>query len=303
MPLLIAFALNISLISLASIRRLIFTCGAITIPPPEHYRPRYLHVDVGRGLAILAVIIIHLTLILSAHLSHYDSQLNIIGSLCRFAVPFFLIFSAATLHYDPTRTTEFFLPKMKRIAIPYALTVLGYCCFIGIPLVKAPKLILTGEAAPQFYFIPLLFQLYVITPFLVRFTGRRYLVAITLILSILFFYLLRVHTIYGVTNFLCYIFYFAYGMCHAERIKNGTPLLDLKYCFCIVLLYAIIFSLFPGRYGNDQFIFAIVALEIFLTIKQRIPIQTTLGLLGRYSLWIFLFHWWALKWFESLAFG
>ncbi|MGM0629397.1 MAG: acyltransferase family protein, partial [Patescibacteria group bacterium] len=82
--------------------------------------------DFSKGIAILAVIIIHTVFIMNAFsedLSVYSLQWNEgINRVMRFAIPVFFISSGALLFLtglDKESLKDFYLPKIKRIFIPY----------------------------------------------------------------------------------------------------------------------------------------------------------------------------------------
>jgi surface polysaccharide O-acyltransferase-like enzyme len=127
---------------------------------------RNLAIDVGRFVAICAVVAIH-----SVDKSHYDGVSDasgaldageVIDQLSRFAVPFFFITSGyflALKRLDHVWSVVWDI--VKRISIPYLIWTLAFNLFdarsrsgVFHPVLFLPRLFLQGGAAPHLWFLP-----------------------------------------------------------------------------------------------------------------------------------------------------
>ena len=158
------------------------------------YRPacrtaRLPEIDFLRCLSMLAVITIHVT---STYL-HGESRVLILGmnlsfllnQAARFSVPMFLLLSGFSLGLagDPPPRRPFWKKKALQTLPPYLLWTgiytlsnvdfhlpdLASRCRDPLWVVKT---VLTGQAAPHLYFIPILLQLYLLYPLLARWVRR-----------------------------------------------------------------------------------------------------------------------------------
>lgn len=132
-----------------------------------------------RGLAILAVLVIHI----QAYLPKiYDSPQVLLyialDQFCRFCVPLFVILSgyglAKRYGTQHIHLKSFFKRRALKLLPPYILwSLVTYCMIYAIPewrsFQKPTSLILQlllGQVDYQLYFMVLIFQLYMIFPFL-----------------------------------------------------------------------------------------------------------------------------------------
>lgn len=158
------------------------------------YRPacraaRLPEIDFLRCLSMLAVITIHVT---STYL-HGESRVLILGmnlsfllnQAARFSVPMFLLLSGFSLGLagGPPPRRPFWKKKALQTLPPYLLWTgiytlsnvdfhlpdLASRCRDPLWVVKT---VLTGQAAPHLYFIPILLQLYLLYPLLARWVQR-----------------------------------------------------------------------------------------------------------------------------------
>lgn len=144
------------------------------------FRDRIDFFDFARGLAILAVIVIHVAFFIR----FFDEKISFsslvwneqINRVARFAVPVFLISSGALLSLPGLQKESlknFYLSKIKRIIFPYAFfSFFATYLFSGVSnsffqyLSRATKEFLTGGALPAYWFVSVLLQLYILYPFL-----------------------------------------------------------------------------------------------------------------------------------------
>ncbi len=136
--------------------------------------------DFAKGIAITAVILIHVAFLLA----YFSDDLPLsflswnegINRAMRFAIPVFFISSGALLflqNFKIETLKGFYLPKIKRLVIPYvafsffATFATSKGSFIlSDYITTALKDLLTGGALVPYWFIPVLFQLYLLYPLL-----------------------------------------------------------------------------------------------------------------------------------------
>ena len=135
---------------------------------------RYSNFDGLRGLATIAVILIHITA--PMHQSG-DLFLGLINQACRFAVPVFLILSSWGLdHQDALDNSKNYLDFLKQRLtklVPYYLVwsliylaLNGYMTSWNFNLAGTLQALLLGQASYHLYFIPLIIGLYIFYPIL-----------------------------------------------------------------------------------------------------------------------------------------
>ncbi len=300
-----------------------------------------------RGVAITAVVLIH-----------YFSELSYIylrptlgnyfiffDQLARFSVPLFIILSGFSLSKKYLHTELnlwlFFKRRVLKLLPLYVLwSVFSFCVFHWIPVwgndATTPAnffmSLILGRIDYQLYFLPLIFQLYVLFPFIFRIftrTPARTLVCSALIQAALFFFFSRNPHTDATTYFytdqaqyqlsFSWIGYFVGGMWLATygfpvAIKRVLPLLALGG-----LAYATYAAQHAIRSGLDP-LFALTftrftillwivpsVLTLMLFTQSRywhhLPsvVQTVMSWLGKHSYLIFLSHTLALRiLFESV---
>lgn len=147
-------------------------------------RRRYLpEFDDLRAIAIVGVVTIH-GIIPMLHHGRGSFAYNyglLLNQLARFCVPLFLLLAGflVTYHHDlkePGAVGPFLRRRLWRVAVPY-----GVWTFLGLlesrprgmgPLLRA--LFLGQGYYGQLYFVPLIMQLYVLSPLLFRAIGHRF---------------------------------------------------------------------------------------------------------------------------------
>lgn len=159
---------------------------------------RIREIEYLRGLAIIAVVAIHVTALgLTHNFSTFDIFINLVS---RFCVPLFLFIAGIVLIYKYDEKTfsyrKFITKRLKDIGIPYLIwSFIGFTMFlIGNPF-SIRELLLTfllgsGRLFYHLYYIPLLFQCYFLLPLVLKYIDKKYFVLGTGLLqtSILFVY-------------------------------------------------------------------------------------------------------------------
>lgn len=150
---------------------------------------RLTSIDFLRVFAMLGVICIHVT---AAYISA-ESRAQLFGmnlafllnQATRFSVPLFLLLSgfALGLGQKPVPYPVFLKRRCLRVLVPYAVWTVLYeianCGFspgawlAALTPAQLGRDLWTGQAAPHLYFIPIIFQFYLLYPLLRRWVDRR----------------------------------------------------------------------------------------------------------------------------------
>jgi probable poly-beta-1,6-N-acetyl-D-glucosamine export protein len=133
-------------------------------------------IDALRIFSILAVLIIHTTTrtIEATHANLIDFPFTLfLNQAARFAVPLFFIISGFLLEVNSEpkiKYWEYFKKRFGRVAVPYVFWSAVYYLFIyNQNHDNFFKVILTGNASYQLYFIPALCIFYLLFPFFHKF--------------------------------------------------------------------------------------------------------------------------------------
>lgn len=255
--------------------------------------------DVMRGIAILAVIVIHVIYFyLREDPTAYRSWLDPINNVLRFAIPWFLITSGVLLPSGLASTKEvlaFFKRRFAALYIPYivltAVIVAGY----GLPLSAFPQFLATGNALVPYYFLIVLAQCYLLYPFLVKVKNSPWAFTGLFLFSLVCFLLTDTWHIGNIPFVGQYIFFFFYGIYKRnELLQTETRPRGTKHWLGIMMTAAIIFLAFRTFQYNVSLFYAIPFFYIFYAIHERLKrtagLYRTLAHIGQNSLWIFLLH-------------
>lgn len=244
--------------------------------------------DFIKGIAIIAVILIHSIYLFVEKFPDYDTfWLDTINNLSRFAVGFFFIASGALLTAGLTKK------KLIRIFAPYA----AFCIVVGLFQNKPADLIVgsifRGDLLPQLYFIPVLFQFYLLFPWLAKFRYKKYFLPVSIIVSYAAYVVPALAYIGGVYTFGPFLFLFAFGMAYAEKLKSKKTFDNIDVWLLIIPIYIGLQFMLPGRYFNSRFFYApalFVVLHDTWHKFEAVQNAKILGSMGRLSLWIYLIH-------------
>lgn len=156
-------------------------------------KSRFLGIDLLRGLAALAVVMIHaggeIVYSESGELTP-DLWVRILTQACQFAVPFFLAtsfyFMVGKLLKSPEQFSgrDFLRSRVTRLLVPYLLWSLIYLAFRAVKAVQSAGglaqlfqdpifLIFLGGSGIHLYFLPLLFTGSLLIPLLHRFAFSK----------------------------------------------------------------------------------------------------------------------------------
>lgn len=282
----------------------------------EHTSTRLAHIDVLKGLAILAVLLIHSADRYKAfHLSPIAAEQalslpNLLISICRFGVPFFLICSGALLsvgNQTDRSLTNFYWRKLKRIGVPYLVCCSIIALYYQMDVSLAVRQAVTGTICVPYYFVVLLIQLYLLYPFLSHFAARSWFLPLSLFISVVTAFSAEAGGLGAMLYAPRYLYFFAYGMHHSSAIRTGQPgafKTTRQVCLAMLLIFFIFYALFPGAYSNYRFVYAIALFNLLLiqlgTICRWSSAWWLLRAIGQRSLWIFLTHYAVVSWVFGL---
>lgn len=179
-------------------------------------KARFLGIDLFRGLAAFAVVMIHaggeIVYSESGTLTP-DLWVRILTQACQFAVPFFLAtsfyFVVGKLLKSPEKFSarEFLRSRITRLLLPYLLWSLIYLAFRAVKAVQGGDLaqlvqdpiflIFFGGSGIHLYFLPLLFTGSLLIPLLHRFAFSRAPLGLSL----------KQLSVSSVLLFVCLLFY------------------------------------------------------------------------------------------------
>jgi surface polysaccharide O-acyltransferase-like enzyme len=159
------------------------------------------HIEYLKGLAILAVVVIHLINVFISRLTPHSSGWNLLvisDQITRFSVPLFIALSGFALAQKyashPPSFWQFLTRRSLKLLPPYllwsavyvlaALIVPAWSTFSGGTPVW--EVVLFGKAQYHLYFVPMLFQAYLLFPLLFPFSRKNPLAALALSFAIQF---------------------------------------------------------------------------------------------------------------------
>ncbi|MFP6600555.1 MAG: acyltransferase [Deltaproteobacteria bacterium] len=299
---------------------------------------RIKELDVLRGIAILAVVGLHISweFLRTAPLDQISGKaLAAIHLSTGFGVPLFVMLSGVGLALRYTRPMSwsdygsFMYRRASRLLPAYVawsmLMALRTDPALLWPPGRLASLFLTGNAGPQFYFIPLIFQLYLLWPLLrpaavaaQRTPLHAMVVAVVGTAFSLLWWQLSAHGVVGSGTLALpafFLLYMAAGLAltpHLERLRSAGRTCTVAAAVLAVTTAALMLQDFLGMLSPDAgmmarmiaatifrplpmaYIYATIAFSVFLAFAtgQRAEGRpaTALAELGRHSYGIFLVH-------------
>jgi surface polysaccharide O-acyltransferase-like enzyme len=288
---------------------------------------RDLSFDAFRGMAIVAVVAIHASLDgFSWDYSRADEPgfifLVLYLQLLLFAVPALIFMSGYWSAKRPIKSLRdyknFLARKLPRILIPYlfwSFILFGYR-IIKTNDINPQRIIMglfTGGACYPYYFIIVIAQLYIITPFIQYLNRKQYGLIFVLVLnvmSLLGLYLSRVFNVIlhlpAYLPFYSWIIFYEIGLLMGNRRnRKYTPTKANRFILLAILISLLIsqlegmvllfkfhnldFAGTPLKYST--FLYAACVIFGFLCLRQRLSsIPKLLVTMGTYSFGIYLIH-------------
>ena len=261
---------------------------------------RQIFFDFIKGLAILAVVIIHVQFIATGfYFYKYRYFLYTINLLARFAVPVFFICSGILLSSKAKTKSQwkhFYNKKIVRVFIPYILISVLTLLVTKVSLWHFPYAILTGKAQIPFYFIIILAQFYLLFPFLVKLKNKKWFLPTCFFISIITAWLPGLRYFQGFPIFLPQLFFFAYGLTHQNYFLNYNRRSSTRshWWWLIIAGYVMIFFIFPEVYYNQRYFYALAFFNLLFIYQPQIikskKLVSLVSKAGKNSLWIYLLH-------------
>ncbi|MDA3840550.1 MAG: acyltransferase [Patescibacteria group bacterium] len=267
---------------------------------------RYDFFDYLRGLAIIAVIVIHIGDSFYVEQSGNQVFIKLINNISRFAVPFFFI-SSGILLVRGNSLRQFFLNKTTRTFLPYFLITIMVGVYYNAGVLEIIRGFFAGKASLPYYFMAILLQFYLIYPFLVKYSKKKYFLHITFLITIIALFIEASWSFYGIPLFPRYLFLFAYGISQKDRFLSNSFSLGLKgkSFWIIVVLYYLFSSIYFQAYlYNVRIFYAIALFNLLFLLKdtlKNIPSYSFFCYLGRNSLWIYLIHYFIIQLIYPIA--
>ncbi|WP_339206410.1 acyltransferase [Paenibacillus sp. FSL K6-3182] len=221
-------------------------------------KKRYLELDFIKGISIIAVILIHTTAILISQETDEFSQITgiIINQISRFCVPAFL-FVAGILAYNSLLKISFISFMKKRIVeiiIPFIFwSTIGLLVWGDISIRNVIITFIFGFGPfHQLYYIPALFQMYLISPFRSKILKSNFSIIVLFILTILLFSFYQISSLnlFGLkesstinlvflTAFFSWIFYFSLGLAVGKNYQKVRDVIS-GFSFRKIIIFLII---------------------------------------------------------------
>ena len=227
-------------------------------------------ISIMNAFLCLCVCMIHIT---SAPLaeavvgSAFYAVVFLVNKVLCFSVPGFIFLSGFKLFgkyfNKQIDTKSFFATRIKKIVVPYAVSVLIYFVYFyakeWVGIRELPQFLLLGTLAAHFYYVVIAVQLYVLFP-LIKILFEKHIYAtiiISLLCTIVFNHFIRFT--YIDRFFGAYIFYFVLGMLFAKHNQHkfaNAHLLMWVVCFTFAALFHLYFAYISScgvlvyKYGN-----------------------------------------------------
>ena len=267
--------------------------------PVVKKKERQVFFDVIKGLAIIAVVMIHVTYIFQLTIGITNNQLflNFFNNISRFAIAFFFICSGILLTPIKGKSgwKDLYQRKFTRILIPYFLVSLVIFAFKPTSISDFIYNMVSGKLSVPFYFVTVLIQLYLLFPLLSHFRKSKYFLVVTFLLTIGYHLSPLTAFPFGIPLFIKFLFFFTYGMYFREYYLNYVASKKEFHVWVLIsLAYLLTILLMPERYYNHRYFYGIALFNILFYYKDRILQwkRTTkfFAAFGRNSLWVFLIH-------------
>lgn len=297
--------LGIVLVSLYGLIAYIFRFPT-SIPYSISRENRDGRLDQMRGIAMIGIVCIHIH---SYFEFFHPTDFNIttwtlfFSNLSRFSVPVFIFGSSLYLN----KKDDYWRSKFKSLLLPYTIAcIIGY--LIKYQTYSIPDFVirfLTGSIFAPYYFVPLLFQFYIIYYFL----PERILTDSNLIILLALSIIVNLLSNFNVFNNLFpewyaplsvfnFLFFFFLGLflkkfsiSNSSKIRLQFESQIFLFLASIVLLF--IFSLKNINLKNHHLVYPLLSILILnhiLPISAENYFSKSLGFIGKNSLYIFLLH-------------
>ncbi|MFL0194616.1 acyltransferase [Clostridium sp. WILCCON 0269] len=211
--------------------------------------------DIIRAVAIVAVIILHVSATALYQCKPYSTTYNItflLNQLSRFSVPAFIIISGMglTINYKENFSySKFIVKRFLKVVPQYVVWCVLYILIItkNFNIYGDLNDMVYGNVFYHFYFVPLIIEFYVIFPLIYRFIGKRWWLFFSLSITLFFLiysYYFKVITpeqwFWNKKNLFYWLFYFSLGGYMGKNIDSISEKLNKhRIIICIMFLFSI----------------------------------------------------------------
>ncbi|MCA1031328.1 acyltransferase [Bacillus timonensis] len=277
---------------------------------------RYGNLDMLRGIAIIGVILIHIsgTMLVTFVNGSFSEVIAIfVNQASRYAVPVFLFLSGLGLTLSNSLEKGYFLFIRHRITkiilLYFVWNVIYYLFVIGVNsgsfnIIIFIKNFILGSNYYHLYYVPLIILFYLLYPLLLKIGDKKVGVAFILLITIMSQIsdkFIEYNLLNNPSNFLNWIFYFVLGIWFARNIQNIISFTK-RYQKVITLLFLLTFTVvFVESYISNGHIttsmrptvilFTIMfILAVFCLEFEKIPLYKYIIMLSKMSYGIYLSH-------------
>ncbi|TGN14546.1 acyltransferase family protein [Leptospira ilyithenensis] len=278
------------------------------VPDFINQNTRDTRLDQIRGFAMIGIVMIHIH---SYFYFFHPKEPNVtnwtllLSNLSRFSVPVFIFGSSLYLKIKPgywkTKFTSLVLPYTFASAVGYLIKYKEWA-FLDFAL----KLI-TGQVFAPYYFVPLLFQFYILFFILPSFLKEGKWLTITVVLFLFLNFLSNINvfngllpTWYGPISILNYLGFFGLGLLLKQGSfspkhlpSNRFQILSVSIVLCISVLIVGSLSFNGIEIKNHHLFYPIAMVIIFhsvLSNNENLLLVKLVSFIGKNSLFIFLIH-------------
>jgi surface polysaccharide O-acyltransferase-like enzyme len=299
----LSLVILICILPFSFLRKAFFVTDSFHIVRDSHDRLAW--VDVVRGLAIMGVVLIHVTYYYGRVPDESEQiVLNMLNNLFRFAIPVFFI-TAGLLQRDVPFTgrgiLNFYRSKVVSVLVPYLVSTTIIVSIYGFSFRESVYLFLTGTVSPTYWFVIVLIQFYLLYPFFQRVMRMRYALVVSFVLNFSIYLMSGADQIYGVVLFVKFMFFFVFGVyMRGYFLDEDRKSISVAPWLTIIFIYLLTFSFAPIAVYNVRFFYG-VAVFFVLYIYRDYVVRGRLALAvmsyGRHSLWIYLTHLYVVRFF------
>ena len=252
--------------------------------------------DVLRGLAIIAVVLIHITFFYRHLYTENLDLANQLNNMLRFAVPFFFIISGILVRplSNVYGWRELLSRKASQILLPYACCCLVLYLWSDLSPWDGFFLFLNGDFTVPYWFIPAFVQIFLLYPVMQAFESQRWFLPILFLFSYISHAVPGPLGIYGIPFVGRFLFMFGLGMRLRPWIAEGKfPTVPIKSMLCLIVLYGCVALSTGDRFYNGRLVYSVALFMLLFPLLGKLAdgiIRSALSYIGKHTLWIYLTH-------------
>lgn len=268
----------------------------LPVPKRDAVSSRFVVFDVLKGVAILAVIVIHAAYLWPAPSEGMKTFLVAVDASMRFALPIFFIASGILLTPESVQrlgVKRWYGAKLLALGVPYVLVATLAAYMAGMGVEDYVVGLVTGGISVPYYFLIILFQLYVLYPLLVPLARYRVFVYGALFFSIAW-QLSPFWYVFDVPLAFRFMGLFVWGMYVRSLMFEGTLSRSYTPWLALVVLAVALYVVLPGQYFNMRPYYGVgMCMLLYGAYVQGFfarGVERVLAWLGERTLWIYLTH-------------